>query len=162
MIAQFPSHYALLLGGTCFAVVIGITCSQAYNSVEGEAKGSFLWQAKRKRNAWLHANFSWQAINMWMTITPLYCTCATIYLSGKKEQGELDNILIYSILSLVMSLGIYVVRPANRATGYRRAYNILNAALTRLEITPTDIQSVAQAMVDGEKIVEEQDTLDPK
>lgn len=157
------THYAWLLGGVLLAVTVAITCSHAYNYQEGSQGGNPLCeQAAKKRATWLHANHCWQILNVSMTIIPLYCTCAAIYLSGNQVDNSMNDILIYSILSLVISLGTYVIRPANRAAGYRRAYIIVDEALTNLEYSESGDRSVAEALTRGTQIVADQDILDPK
>lgn len=148
-----------------FAFAVGVTVSQAYNEIPDSADPEPLYiQAIKKKNIWLHSYFSWECINAAMTVIPLYCTCAAIYISGTPEgNGEWDRtrILIYSILSLVLSLSIYVIRPANRATGYRRAYKTIDAALIQYK-TERDRSLLSQALTKGEGHVSDQAILDPK
>lgn len=155
-------HYAWLLGGICLAVTVAVTCSHAYNYWEGSQGGDPLReQAARQMAVWLHANYCWQILNVAMTIVPLYCTCAAIYLSGNQVADSMNDILIYSILSLVISLGTYVIRPANRAVGYRRAYTGVSKALTEPVCADTG-ERIAQALAEGVQVIAEQDIMDPK
>ncbi len=148
-----------------FAFAVGATVSQAYNEVPDSADPEPLYrQAVKKKNIWLHSYFSWECINVAMTVIPLYCTCAAIYISGTPgENSEWDRtrVLIYSILSLVLSLSIYVIRPANRATGYRRAYKTIDEALIQYK-TETERSLLSQALTEGEGYVSDQAILDPK
>lgn len=148
-----------------FAFAVGATVSQAYNEVPDIAAPEPLYiQAIKKKNIWLHSYFSWECINVAMTVIPLYCTCAAIYISGTPgENSEWDRtrVLIYSILSLVLSLSIYVIRPANRATGYRRAYKTIDEALIQYK-TETERSLLSQALTEGEGYVSDQAILDPK
>ena len=148
-----------------FAFAVGATVSQAYNEVPDSADPDPLYrQAVKKKNIWLHSYFSWECINVAMTVIPLYCTCAAIYISGTPgENSEWDRtrVLIYSILSLVLSLSIYVIRPANRATGYRHAYKTIDEALIQYK-TETERSLLSQALTEGEGYVSDQAILDPK
>lgn len=155
-------HYAWLLGGICLALTVAVTCSHAYNYREGSQGGDPLReQAARQMAVWLHANYCWQILNVAMTIVPLYCTCAAIYLSGNRVGDSMNDILIYSILSLVISLGTYVIRPANRAAGYRRAYTGVSRALTAPSCADAG-EPIAKALAEGTQIIAEQDIMDPK
>lgn len=162
---KLPIYDAILLGETLLAFAIAVICSHAYNYYPGtEKEGTLREKAAQLKAMWLHANFSWNTLSIWMTVTPLYCTCATIYISGSSTGGEWDqtHVLVYSILSLVLSLGIYVLRPSNRATGYREAYLSVTVALTNDSAPdPRDI-SLKQAIIKGEQSIAKQDTLDPK
>lgn len=159
------AYDALLYGGTFLAVAIAIVCSHAYNYQPEQWMDKELCHMAAKQAAkWLHDNFSWLTVSVWMTVMPLYCTCATIYISGvPMADGEYDqiHILIYSILSLVISLGIYVIRPANRAVGFRQAYQLASEAMVKYQLVK-DNTILANAIAEGEKIIARQDTLDPK
>lgn len=155
----------ILLGETLLAFSIALICSHAYNYYPGtEEEGSLREKAAKLKATWLHANFSWNTISIWMTVTPLYCTCATIYISGSSISGEWDQIhvLVYSILSLVLSLGIYVLRPSNRATGYREAYLSVTIALTYDSAFEPEAILLKQAIIKGERSIAKQDTLDSR
>lgn len=162
---SFRPYDTILLGGTFAAVALAFICSHAYNYQPGrEAPGSLRDTAARLEAAWHHANFCWQIISAWMTVTPLYCTCATIYISGSPDGGEWDqvHVLIYSILSLVLSLGIYVIRPSNRAAGYRKAYLCVTKALCTSPARDPEDEEVRKAIIAGQEIIAAQDILDPK
>lgn len=154
-----------LILATGLAISIAVICSHAYNYTPGgEKMGELYDQAARQKAVWLHANFSWQVVSIWMTVTPLYCTCAAIYISGTPINGTWDHthVLIYSILSLVISLGVYVIRPSNRAEGYRRAYQTVNEALLQYEPAEGRASALANAIIEGERFITEQDVKDPK
>lgn len=165
ILGMLPIYDAILLGETLLAFAIALICSHAYNYYPGtEKEGSLREEAAKLKAMWLHANFSWNTISIWMTITPLYCTCATIYISGSSIGGEWDqvHVLVYSILSLVLSLGVYVLRPSNRATGYREAYLSVTIALTNDPVSEPGAVLLRQAIIKGEQSIAKQDTLDPK
>lgn len=162
---SLKAYDALLLGGTFWAVAIAFICSHAYNYQPGrEAPGSLRDTAAKLEAVWHHANFCWQIISAWMTVTPLYCTCATIYISGSSAGGGWDqvHVLVYSILSLVLSLGIYVIRPSNRAAGYRKAYLCVAKALCVSPAHDPGDEKVREAIIAGQEIIAAQDILDPK
>lgn len=162
IVYKLPAYDGILLGESILAFAIGIVCSHAYNYEPGwEKPGSLRDQAAKKQAIWLHANFCWQIISAWMTITPLYCTCATIYISGISSGDEWDqvHVLIYSILSLVLSLGIYVICPSNRAAGYRDAHLSVSEILANPK---SDDDAVSRAIIKGEQIIAQQHKTDLK
>ena len=163
VIGVLPIYDAILVGETLFAFSIAVICSHAYNYQPNAANVDSLQEKAAKLEAiWLHANFCWQTINVWMTITPLYCTCATIYISGSSIGNAWDqvHVLVYSIISLVLSLGIYVIRPFNRGSGYRRAYLSVSTALIKKYDSDSN-EELINAIIEGEKIIAQQDLLNP-
>lgn len=153
----------ILIVETIMALAIGIICSHAYNYIPGSETDPLRGEVAKNKAIWLHANFSWKTISIWMTVTSLYCTCATIYISGSSlnlnEAWAQDHIIIYSVLSLVFSLGMYVLRPSNRATGYRKAYLIATKAL--VDDNSSNQQNLKEALIKGEEIIAKQDTFSP-
>lgn len=146
----------LLFLGMIWAFAIAVICSHAYNDYPKSLRG----QALKKQATWLHANFSWRALSIWIIVTSLYCNCATIYISGQSFDPENQrHILIYSILSLVLSLGTYVLRPANRAEGFREAYVRITEAL--FNHSESDSEALAKAIIEAEQIISKQDTMSP-
>lgn len=127
---------SILFGGTLLTFAVAVIRSQTYSYQPGSAPTNSLQEKAAKLQAtWLHASHCWQAINVWMTIIPLYCTCATIYISGSSAIGNDEEnqlrILVYSIISLVLSLGIYVIRPSAQKAGFQKAYLSITVALTK-------------------------------
>lgn len=144
--------YNILLPDSFFlTVTIAITFSHAYNYYP-RPKASLLWnQASKLRATWLHASNCWQSLNIWMTIAPLYCTCIAIYLSGNHMNS--GHILIHSILSLVISMGTYIIYPGERARTYLKAYSLVNEALTDYEINKSGGEKkIAKAVNEGTQI----------
>lgn len=158
-----PVYDAILLGETLLAFAVAVVCSHAYNYYpESKDTRSLREKAAKQKSVWLHANFSWEVISVWMTVTPLYCTCATIYISGSTPTGGWSqvqlHVLVYSILSLVLSLGTYVLRPSYRAAGYRKAHLCVSEALARSSAD----DPLADAIAAGEKCIAQQDVLGPQ
>ncbi len=156
---------ALLYGETLAAFAIAVICSHAYNYRPGsEPPDSLRDKAAQLEASWLHSNFCWEIISVWMTVTPLYCTCATIYISGSSIGSAWDqvHVLVYSMLSLVLSLSVYVIRPSNRAAGYREAYLCVVEALSKRPALDPEDQEIGQAIIKGQQIIAKQDLFDPK
>lgn len=149
---QFQIYNILLADSTLLAITIAITLSHAYNCI-ADPEASYLWNlAEKRRSIWLHANHCWQTVHIWMTITPLYCTCIAIYLSGNNMSQE--HILIYSILSLVISLGVYAIAPLKRASAYERAYTLVVNALSEYKLDPKNGEkNLSKAIRKGEKLI---------
>lgn len=102
----------------------------------------------------IHAYYCWKIVYYLLMILPLYCTCVVIYISAYSVADSMSRILIYSILSLVLSLAIYVIDPKTYADKNKSAsafiyekiapillnrcnetaYNELMAILTKTEI----------------------------
>ncbi len=159
------SYDAILLDVTCLAVVVAIISSQTYSFIPDPEMPEIWNSAERLQVVWVHSNFSWLSVNVWMKLTPMYCTCIAIYLSGNKCGW--DKILFYSILSLLISLSDYVVRPSNRAAGFRRAYREIATALAKYKGAKAtsnfpDPQILVDAIIKGEGFIAEQDLIDPQ
>lgn len=149
---HYQIYNILLVDSTLLAITIAITLSHAYNCVPNP-NASYLWNlAEKRRSIWLHANHCWQTVHIWMTITPLYCTCIAIYLSGNNMSQE--HILIYSILSLVISLGVYAISPLKRAAAYQKAYTLVVKALSDYELdSKNGEKNLSKAIKKGEKLI---------
>lgn len=154
---------AILMGETLLAFSIAVICSHAYNYRPNPASTDLQEKAAKLEATWLHANFCWKTINVWMTITPLYCTCATIYISGSSVGDKWDqvHVLVYSIISLVLSLGIYVIRPFNRESGYRKAYLSITTARAKKYGSDSEAELI-NAIIKGEEIIAQEDLLNPQ
>ena len=64
------------------------------------------------------------------------------------------HILIYSILSLVISLGVYAISPLKRASAYEKAYTLVVKALSDYELDPENgKKNLSKAIKKGEKII---------
>lgn len=149
---HFQVYNLILVNLISTATAIAVTCSHAYNH-EVRQDAPPIWnQAERQKALWLHANFFWQTVSVVMTIMPLYCTCVAIYLSGNNKSPE--NVMIHSIMSLVISLGVYVISPSSRATAYRGAYALVNDALMGYELDPEKGKGLLrEAMDKGTRLV---------
>lgn len=155
-ISFFEAYDALFLGLTGFAAVVAVVESHAYNYTPKENDETNLRERIGKLQAvWLHANFTWQIIYVWMILVPLYCTCITIYLSG--NNGDYNHILVYSILSLVISLGYYAVQPLNRTNQFRKAYAIASKAIATYDSEKTSSKVLADAITEAEQMIASQD-----
>ena len=55
-----------------------------------------------------------------------------------------------------------MLRPSNRATGYREAYLSVTIALTNDPVSEPGAVLLRQAIIKGEQSIAKQDTLDPK
>lgn len=158
---------AFLFVGTLLTVAIAVIRSNTYNYQPGSTPTNSLQEKAAKLQAtWRHANHCWQAVNLWMTIIPLYCTCATIYISGSPAIGnDKENqlrIFVYSIISLVLSLGIYVLRPSAHRAGFQKAYLSITTALTKTHGSdgPDVEKELKKAIIEGENIIAKQDSFD--
>lgn len=155
-ISFFEPYDALLFVLTGFAFVVAVVQSHAYNYTPNEYDETNLRERIGKLRAiWLHSNITWQTIYIWMMSVPFYCTCIAIYLSG--NNGDYDHILIYSILSLVITLGCYAIQPLKRANQFRKAYAIASAAIVTYDIEKTDSKILADAIIEAEQMIADQD-----
>lgn len=143
------------------AFVIGTICSHAYNYIPKNELNPLRDMARKKQSIWLHSNFAWKTISIWMTVTSLYCTGATVYIGGSaiKEVWAQQRIIVYSIVSSVMSMGMLVLRPTNRSDGYREAYLIITEALINYD--DNSQKEIKEALIKGERIIARQDTMAP-
>lgn len=127
----------ILILALLFAIVLGITFSLAYNYQMDGVEDTLLKKAIRLQLTYLHASSCWNIAYIFMVFVPLYTTCSVIYLSLDAPNND-KRILLYSILSLVFSLGVYVVRPQTRSTAYRNSYVLLRDATLACELEQND------------------------
>lgn len=155
-ISFFEPYDALLFMLTGFAAVVAVVQSHAYNYTPNEYDETNLRERIGKLQAvWLHANLTWQTIYIWMMSVPFYCTCIAIYLSG--NNGDYDHILIYSILSLVITLGCYAIQPLKRANQFRKAYAMASKAIVTYDGDDTNSKVLADAIIEAEQMIADQD-----
>ncbi len=151
LLEKIRTYNMILIDSLFLAITIAITCSHAYNHKTDSTDPLHL-QAERQKALWLHANFCWQTVGVWMTVAPLYCTCVAIYLSGNNMFHE--DVLIHSVLSLVISLGVYAIAPSSRAAAYRNAYALINDALMKVELDCNEERELLEeAINEGTKII---------
>lgn len=117
----------ILILALLFALALGVTFSLAYTYEIDGAEDAQLKKAVRLQLTFLHASQCWNITSILMAFVPLYTTCAVIYLSLNAAKNNM-RILVYSILSLVFSMGVYIVRPQTRSTAYRNGYILLKDA----------------------------------
>ena len=151
---------AILAIETILFFSIAMVYSHAYNYRPNSAATDLQEEAAKLKATWLHANFCWKMIKIWMAITSLYCTCATIYISGTSIGSEWDqvHVLAYSIISLVLSLGVYVIRPSNQEAGYRKAYLSITMAL----YGSGSEEELKNAIIEGEAAIAKEASFDPQ
>ena len=112
------------------AISLATTFSHAYDLAHEKEDDWLIKLAKKRNNTYLHACFSWEIVNCWMVIAPLYCTGLVVFISSQSSQSNIMNrILLYSIFSLVISLSIYVIKPKKRATIFQKKYNTIHKEL---------------------------------
>lgn len=125
---------AFLIGMLFIVIAIAVTFSNSYGyNIDGLQEGSLLLKAATMHASVLHASFCWNIVYFFLTIAPLYCTCVVIYLSGFGKNDTSQRILIYSILSLVLSTSTYVINAKGFAAVYRNASNILIDAIIKVQ-----------------------------
>lgn len=123
----------ILILALLLALALGVTTAQTYTYQMDGAQDKYLKRALRLQMTFLHASQCWNIASIFMVFVPLYTTCAVIYLSPQAAGNE-NRILVYSILSLVFSMGVYIVRPQTRSTAYHNGYVVLKDATLAYEL----------------------------
>lgn len=123
----------VLILALLFVLTLGVTFSLAYTYDMDGVNDAQLKKAIRLQQTFLHASQCWNITSIFMAFVPLYTTCAVIYLSPDAAENSM-RILVYSILSLVFSMGVYIVRPQTRSTAYRNGYILLKDATLACEL----------------------------
>ena len=120
---------AVFVGIVILAFAIAVSFGNSYGtSLDHVAKDSVLYEAIKLRTIMMHANFCWSVFHIAIIIAPLYCTCVVIYVSSFESVNDVKiqkAILLYSILSLVLTLAAYVIKAKGFSGAYRMASTIL-------------------------------------
>jgi hypothetical protein len=116
-----------------FALALAVTLSHSYGLDIDYNKNDKLIKLALKTDAMnIHAHFSWTIITVCMTIIPLYCSTAVVFISTKPEHnGQIGHILLYSILSIALSLSIYIIKPNERAKYFMNEFVVLRKLLLK-------------------------------
>jgi len=121
------------------ALALAITFSHSYGlPIEKLEKDELKKRAIKADATNIHAYFSWKIISAWMTIVPLYCTLTVVFISALYDgDNQMPRILIYSMLSLVISFSVYVVKPNYRAHNFIEQHRELRKVLLDYMIIET-------------------------
>lgn len=106
-----------------------------------------------RKRIWLRASIIWYCINYVFLLFGFVCTIVLIYMAYTLEDAGNAyqiRVVIYSGMSLFVSITPHVLQPMNKSKGFRNANINLDAAL--IEGNEAKIKT---ALVDGEKIIRE-------
>lgn len=124
------------------AFAVAVSFANSYGTpLDHIEKNSITYQAIKLRTVMMHANFCWSILHITLTIAPLYCTCVVIYLSGFEAISKIEiqkAILIYSILSLVLTLATSVIKAKGFSGAYRMASTILYKGIMKRQCAEKD------------------------
>ena len=148
------------------AVAVAISFANSYGTpLDYIKKDSVLYQAIKLRTILMHANFCWSVFHIGLTISPLYCTCVVIYLSSFETLSEVSiqkAVLIYSMLSLVLTLATYVIKAKGFSGAYRMASTILYKGIMERQCEAIDSQEadkkLAEYIHSAEEIIKKFET----
>jgi len=149
-VALWQPYDSILMATVFFALSLAVTFSNSYDlEIDKEDEDWLKKHAIRIDAVNIHAHFSWKTVNVWMTLVPVYCTTTVVIISAQPwHKGQAAHIILYSIISLVISLGIYVLKPQEHANHFMKRHRILRKELLRY------ISKANPSECDREKLIE--------
>ena len=138
---------------TFVAFSVAVTFSHAYNATPEAYEDKLAREADSFRSRWAHANFCWQIVDIWLTMTPVFCTGVTVYITQENTNLSMikNRIIVYSVLSLISSFASFSFNPGRRAKGFRDAHRGVRMALSLYSLSPAENRKqLSDAIIDGE------------
>jgi len=144
-----------------FALAVAITFSHSYGLNVKNIKDELKKRAIKADGTNIHSYFCWKIIAVWMTIAPLYCTTVVVFIGtqavyGGQAGGQANRIVVYSILSLVISLSVYAVKPNYRAHNFIEQFKELRPVLLKYldvkKLTKEEITELTEAVWKSQEI----------
>lgn len=87
-------------------------------------EGSIVFEKAKQKNAeWFFMSETWLVVEYLGVILPFEFSAAVLFIEVfEKEKSNQAAILFFSILSMVLIILVYSIRPHEHMQGYRRAY----------------------------------------
>lgn len=113
------------------ALSIAVTFSNSYELMVNVSEEDDVLRAAIRTDAKnIHAHHSWKIVSGWMTIAPLYLTTTVIVISTLPHfPGKVAHIIVYSILSLLISFSVLIIKPDLHAKHFIANHLVLRKAL---------------------------------
>lgn len=88
----------------------------------------------KRRNVWLYTALGLSIANYWTIVLSFFFTLCVIYITLAEYSTE--QIVLFSVLSLICSLFGYVQHPKEKALAYRSAFRKIDYAINNYEFSP--------------------------
>ena len=143
----------LVCAAICFCfLACSLVIDEGYEYIEGEEV--IFYEAHKKKTIWLNSCITWLIIYYWVIGSSYLSTVIAIYITTYEIEleAQIPRIVLYSILSLVLSILNMLIVPFNHAKGYRKAYEIIDEGLIE-SISQKDVALLKEARIKSEKII---------
>ena len=105
----------------------------------------------RKRRVWFNTAILWLVIEYLGVILPFECTAIILYLDVYSN-SDISNkgIFVFSVLSMLLIIFTYAIRPHSHAVAYRKAYLLLHKTIYNSQSKSEDDTNIYEAICRGE------------
>ena len=106
---------------------------------------------ERKCRVWFNTAILWLVIEYLGVILPFECTAIILYLDVYSNSDiSSKGIFVFSVLSMLLIIFVYAIRPHSHAVAYRKAYLLLKKALYNSQNKSEDETNIHESICYGE------------
>ena len=139
-----------------FAIVLDLITGHTTNYINYELYSSIPSHEIHRTNSTVRAWKIWS--NIWITayfflsIFPIFLSLIVIYIANQIS-ANVNDITLYSVISLCLTAITFILRPKEQAYGYRIAFEDLNNKIVQFSNNECEWGEVTNSIYNGEKII---------
>lgn len=107
-----------------------------------------------KRDSWQALHFTWKTVYYLLTGLSILLSVLVLYIACYNSEST-DKIILYSILSIILTTVSFILRPKELAYGFRQAFEALNYKLSLFSSGKCFWEEVLVSIRRGEHIITE-------
>ncbi len=147
-----PVLITLIIFCVIFAVAALFTLFDDWAKRKHDVNKSALYYAlKSKRLIWLISAMFWRMAYYICVLIAFISSVTIVYISVEESSSSTD-VLIFSIITTVLVLFEFVIKPKENSVVYRQAFFQADAALNKYTYS-NDASEIADALTKGEEII---------
>ncbi len=94
----------------------------------------------KKRAIFLSTSVCWLIIHYYLVIASIICTVNVIYVNQLDSSAlKPTRIVLYSVLSILFTLGDLIIRPEKASHAYRDAYRLMDDSINKIDFEDPQI-----------------------
>jgi len=140
----FKFDYLVLLAAGGVIIFLPIMCGVIRKKIVPRNIYPKYVELYEKRLTFLNASIIWLTVHYYLAIAAVVCTVNVIYINQIQDNNGPQKIVLYSVISILFTLGDLIIRPAKAANKYREAYIIVDELIHRIEYSSSDDNSESQ------------------
>ena len=141
----------MFLGGIVLMVAFCLLSLALCGKRKSDTKDENKKVAITKRNVWIKSSIIFSALYYWTVLSSIMTTLIVLYIScyeNMDDAGMRERVFLYSAISLMLSIIPYVVNLLGLSKAYRKAFLIMEKAITSNE-------KIEEAIKNGEEIIDD-------